>query len=125
MSAAPVTPIAGGKTPAEPETLRELYDRARADLNGKDPAALLRWVFWHAKAVGRLEVARAACRRLDGFDFEARQRALAAENWSNIASAYEAARPTEQLVQADALVSNCAAMVQAAASVVELLRGRR
>ena len=113
-------------TAAEPTTVRELYDRAAADLKAAWAASVeLRWAFWHARGVGRLEVARYALKRVELQDAESWTRALSMAHIPSVAEAYQAARPTVALNAAAEMVIEAAAYVQAAASVLEMLRGRR
>lgn len=112
--------------PAEPANVREMFARAQTDLAAKwAPATELRWVFWHARGVGRLEVARYALKRLELQDAECHTRALSVTNVGSFAEAYQAARPTTALNGAAEIIVEAAAYVQAAASVLEMLRGRR
>jgi len=122
MSVAPVTPIS---TAQEPTTLKEAYAQAKRDLFAKDATAHLRWVFWHAKAVARLEVARAALRRVESWDMEARMRSMSMERMPSVATAYEEARPKAALEQAEVVLSEAVALAEATRQVAEMLGARR
>lgn len=42
---------------AMPERLDELYRVAQADLAAGDPRSVVKWAFWHAKALGAVKLA--------------------------------------------------------------------
>lgn len=109
----------------EPANLRELYARAQADLKSPAPGAHLRWIFWHAKAVGRLEVARAVLKRFETRDWEAHSRALSFMPGTPQYQAMIDARPTEDIKRAQDFVTEQASMVQAARDVAAMLAGGR
>jgi hypothetical protein len=104
--------------PSEPTTLRELYDRTRTDTD------VMRWVFLHARIVGRLEVARTVLKRVEQRDWEACARASAFYPETTQHQAQLATRPTADLDRAQALVTELAAMEHAAGAVTELLKAR-
>jgi hypothetical protein len=132
LAAVPAPPRNSGQPSAnaskEPNTLRELYDRARADLAKPAPDALLRWVFWHARGVGRLEVARSEQKRVwqDRWEAEMRSRSEWMLGNAEQAQLAEAQKPVDALIaKVDKDVEDAAAFVQAAHDIAELLKVRR
>jgi hypothetical protein len=109
----------------EPTNLREAFQRAKADLAKPSDDVRLRWVFWHARAVAKLEVARAALKRVEAWDFECRVRALSMERIPSVAAAYDEARPKVQLDAADAMLVEAASLVEATRQVLTMLGARR
>ncbi len=106
----------------EPENLRELYLRAAADLERAPKGTILKWVFWHAKAVGRLEVARAVLKRFESRDWDIHARALAFMPGTAQFQAAMDTRPTADITRAQDYVVECGAYVQAAWEVLTLLK---
>jgi hypothetical protein len=105
----------------EPTTLRQLYDRAQSDLKSPTARTHLNWVFIHAKAVGRLEVARAALKRYEQEDFDMRCRAAAFMPGTTQYQAYMDMRPAAEVKRAEAYVTEQASFVEAARAVVDML----
>jgi hypothetical protein len=105
----------------EPKDLADLYRQAQCDL-ANPRGALLRWVFWHAKAVAKLEVARAVLKRFEQRDWELCARASAYMPETTQYQGIMAQRPAADIPRAESLVTDCAAFVHAAAGVIEMLR---
>ena len=119
MSVAAIDPVP--ERVQEPTTIRELYARALVDTREPGPLAHMRWVFWHARAVGRLETARASLKRL--YDQEAM---LLAQNLSTLnptlKAAFAAEMPNGPLRQStEDSVEVAATFVEATARVVDML----
>ncbi len=106
----------------EPSGVRELYTQAVADLDKMPKGAILRWAFWHANGVGRLEVARAVLKRFESRDWDIHARALAYMPGTSMYDAAMAARPEMDIKRAQDYVIECAAYVQAAETVLSLMR---
>lgn len=116
------TPVA----PTFPQTLEEAYRLARVDVAAKpSPELHLRWVFWHAKAMGQLEVARAALKRVELRDWECLQRAATFLPETTQHRTFMDARPVADLQRAEATVNDRAALAEALRQVAQMLGGRR
>lgn len=119
-------PAPAAKSPVaeEPRDLRELYAQARTDLGNPTNEAHLRWIFWHARAVGRLEIARMGLRKVDLEDYEAKIRAMNALPSESMRNAWEQQRPHETTMRAaqEVLIEHVT-YVEAAARVCALLDG--
>lgn len=102
-------------------TFLEFREAAKADLERPTREAQLRWVFWHADAIGRCEVARAVLKRFEARDWEAHSRALAYVEGETMRQRYTDARPTAELKRAEALLIEEAAAVEVTRMILALL----
>lgn len=109
------------KASAGPMSLRELYRQARTDTAKPTPEAQLRWLFWHAKAVGRVEVARAVLKRIESRDWEIHSRAMGYMPGTAQHQALIDSRPQSDLRRAQEYLDEQVAFEQACRSVMDLL----
>ncbi len=121
----PVTKLAPrAPEPDEPQALPALYLQARRDLQDRPQGCVVRWVFWHARAVGRLEVYRCGLKQLEQADWEANMRVASAWPATAHMEAAESRRPKDATMSAAReLVIETAAYVEATRQVILLLKG--
>jgi hypothetical protein len=106
---------------AGPMTLRELYQEAKRDALKPTIETRLKWLFWHAKAVGRVEVARAVLKRFEARDWEVHSRSLSLIPGTSTHQAMVDARPKADLQRAQDYLDEQVAFEQACRSVAEML----
>ncbi len=111
--------------PDEPGDLKGYYVQAREDLAKPQQGMVLRWVFWHAKAVGRVEVARAALKLYETRDWDCHSRALGYMPGSSQHQALMDARPESDVRRAQDFLDQQVTIEQACRSVIDLLKGGR
>lgn len=108
----------------EPTNLREAFARAKADTAKPSAEAHLRWIFWHARAVARLEVARLGREKLVHHERDVRM-VMISQLSPSISDLIAQKLPAEATLRAaDELVIETASMVEATRRVVELLNGQ-
>jgi hypothetical protein len=124
MSAAASQSPAPPQSEGEPGTMAELYRRAKADLAKPTAEAHLRWIFWRARCVGRLEAARLAVKRIH--EQEAMSMSLQMTTLSEPVkaafAAYAPDGPTRGAVEVHLV--EMAAMADAAREIEQLIAAR-
>lgn len=103
------------------KTLAELETIATADLKAPTKEAQLRWVFWHAGAVGRLKVAEAVLKRFEQRDWEVCARASVYMPDTQQHAMLMAQRPEAEVKRAETLVIEEASAVEATRQILALL----
>lgn len=107
----------------EPTNLREAFARAKADLNKPTLEAHLRWVFWHARAVARCEVARLAREKLVHHERDV-QMVMLSQFSPSLRDAIAEQLPADATLRtADEMLIETASMVEATRRIVDLLAG--
>jgi hypothetical protein len=116
-----VSPSAAPDTTGEPRDMRELYRRAQADLAKPTAEAHLRWIFWHARAVGRLEAAKVAQSEIHAWDRSVKAMVMATLSPS-LKTAYATEGPhIDTLRLAETTLIEAAARVEVTTRIVDML----